>query len=195
MTDRYAAKNPSVAITIRKARLVDVPRMMPLLNEYAQQAEILPRMEDEVYQSIRAWVVAETDRKIIGMGSLVILWGDLAEIRSLVVHPAYQGQGVGRKMVELLLIEANALALPRVFGLTRKPGFFLKMGFQLARIEDLPRKVLKDCVLCPKFHACDEVAVVMPLKGATVANRPANFSTEHQNGSQPQSMIPLGVVD
>jgi len=118
-------------INVRKAQLSDVPRMMPLLNEYAKQAEILPRMEADVYQSIRDWVVAEAGGKIVGMGSLLIMWGDLAEIRSLVIDPACQGQGVGRAIVSQLLAEARALELPRVFALTRKPGFFLKMGFQL----------------------------------------------------------------
>lgn len=178
-------------ITVRKARLVDVPHMMPLLNEYARQAEILPRLEADVYQSIRDWVLAETDGKIIGMGSLLILWGDLAEIRSLVIDPAYQGRGVGRQIVGLLLAEAKTLQLPRVFALTRKPGFFLKLGFQLTRIEDLPRKVQKDCVFCPKFHACDEVAVVMPFVESPPAGHPAKSLAVEKNGAHAQPVIPL----
>lgn len=178
-------------INIRKARLADVPRMMPLLNEYAKQAEILPRMEGDVYQSIRDWVIAEVAGKIIGMGSLLVMWGDLAEIRSLVIDPAYQGYGVGRAIVVQLLGEARALELPRVFALTRKPGFFLKLGFQLTRIEHLPRKVQKDCVFCPKFHACDEVAVLMPLDDATVAERLINLTQLAPAANQRSEVIPL----
>jgi amino-acid N-acetyltransferase len=160
--------------TIRKARLVDVARMMPLLNDYARQAEILPRMEADVYQSIRDWVIAEDEaRQIVGMGSLLVMWHDLAEIRSLAIAPEVQGQGVGRAVVQELVEEAQALALPRVFALTRKPGFFLKLGFRLTRIEHLPRKVQKDCVFCPKFQACDEVAVILPLT-ETVEAIPVN---------------------
>jgi amino-acid N-acetyltransferase len=177
-------------INVRKAQLVDVPRMMPLLNEYARQAEILPRLEGDVYQSIRDWVIAEVDGTIVGMGSLLIMWGDLAEIRSLVIDPAYQGQGIGREIVVQLLAEARLLELPRVFALTRKPGFFLKLGFQLTRIENLPRKVQKDCVFCPKFHACDEVAVIMPLNDTAVEHL-INISEikNKVNGHQP--IIPL----
>ncbi len=163
MADQHAAKKQSPEIIIRPARLADVPQMMPLLNEYARQAEILSRPEADVYQSIRDWLLAEAGGQIIGMGSLLILWGDLAEIRSLIIDPAYQGQGIGRKIVKRLLVEAHALALPRIFALTRRPGFFLKLDFQLTRIEDLPRKVQKDCVFCPKFQACDETAVVMSI--------------------------------
>jgi amino-acid N-acetyltransferase len=178
-------------INVHKARLIDVPRMMPVLNEFARQAEILPRMEADVYQSIRDWVVAEeADGKMVGMGSLLIMWNDLAEIRSLVIDPAYQNQGVGRALVAQLVAEARALDLPRVFALTRKPGFFLKMGFQLTRIEQLPRKVQKDCVFCPKFHACDEVAVIMPLDEATASQHMLDLSKiKSTNNGQP--IIPL----
>jgi amino-acid N-acetyltransferase len=143
-----------------------------------------------VYQSIRDWVVAEADGKIVGMGSLLIMWGDLAEIRSLVIDPAYQGYGIGRAIVVQLLEEARALGLPRVFALTRKPGFFLKTGFQLTRIEHLPRKVQKDCVFCPKFHSCDEVAVIMPLDETAAAEHRLDLS--RSNGTlKGQSVIPL----
>src|SRR5262245_34215792 len=170
-------------ITIRRARLTDVPRMMPLLNDYARQAEILPRTEDDVYRSIREWVVAETEPelRIAGMGSLLIMWHDLAEIRSLVVHPDYQGYGLGRQMVAMLLAEARELGLGRVFALTRKPGFFMKLDFHLTRLEQLPRKVQRDCVFCPKFHNCDEVAVIMNLKEGVVSEvelRPVSHEKE-----------------
>jgi amino-acid N-acetyltransferase len=177
-------------INVRKAQLKDVPLMMPVLNNYAKLAEILPRTEADVYQSIRDWVVAEVEGKIIGMGSLLIMWGDLAEIRSLVIDPAYQGQGIGRAIVAQLLSEARVLELPRVFALTRKPGFFLKMDFQLTRIEHLPRKVQKDCVFCPKFHACDEVAVIMPLDKSAASDHVLDLS-KIKNSVKGQPIIPL----
>ncbi len=163
-TKNKKQKTQSPKPVIRRARLTDVPAMMPLLNEYARQAEILPRMEADVYQSIREWVVAELNGEIIGMGSLLILWGDLAEVRSLVVSPVAHGQGIGRQIVRQLLEDAARLEVPTVFALTRQAGFFLKLGFTLTEKEKLPRKVMKDCVFCPKFHACDEVAVVYPVQ-------------------------------
>ncbi len=149
--------------TIRRAQIGDVPQMMPLLNEYARQAEILPRTDADVYQTIREWIVAEMDGRIVGMGSLLIVWKDLAEVRSLVIDPTAQGKGIGRKIVEALIEEARALALPCIFALTRKPNFFLKLDFKLTHIDNLPRKVQKDCVFCPKRLDCDEVALVLPL--------------------------------
>ncbi|MFQ5578517.1 MAG: GNAT family N-acetyltransferase [Anaerolineae bacterium] len=92
-------------------------------------------------------------------GSLLILWGDVAEVRSLVVDSGRQGRGVGRAIARALLAEARTLKIPTVFALTRRAGFFLRLGFQLTEKEQLPRKVMKDCVFCPIFHACDEVGV------------------------------------
>lgn len=178
-------------VTIRPARLADVPAMLPLLDAYARQAEILPRTEADVYQSVRDWIVAARDDTIVGMGALVILWADLAEIRSLVIDPAYQGHGIGRLIVNRLLAEAKRLELPRAFALTRRPGFFLKLGFQLTQIEKLPRKVKKDCVFCPKFHACDEVAVIMPLESWVLETQPAEVPVLSTNGVGRRPVIPI----
>jgi N-acetylglutamate synthase-like GNAT family acetyltransferase len=176
-------------INVRPARLADVRRMMPLLNEYAGRAEILPRTEDEVYRSVREWSVAETETKLVGMGSLLIMGQDLAEIRSLVVDPAFQGQGLGRQLVELLLQEAAELQVRRVLALTRRPGFFLMLGFQLTEIGKLPRKVLRDCVFCPKFHVCDEVALVMNLDQLARATEAHAETDLARNGDGPSAPV------
>jgi amino-acid N-acetyltransferase len=150
----------SMSIDIRRARVVDVPGIADLVGRFAGRGEVLPRSEADVYQTVREWVVAEQAGRIIGCGGLVILWADLAEIRSLVVDPAYQGQGIGRQLVHLLLSQAVELDIPEVIALTRKPGFFRALGFYIVPRESLPRKIWKDCVTCTKFVGCDEVAVV-----------------------------------
>ena len=38
--------------------------------------------------------------------------------------------------------------------------FFARLGFAMAQREDLPDKIHKDCCVCPRFHQCDEVAMV-----------------------------------
>jgi amino-acid N-acetyltransferase len=146
-------------VELRRARIGDVPGIAALVGRFAGRGEILPRTTEEVYQTVREWVVAEQEGQIVGCGSLVILWADLAEIRSLVVAPEVQGAGVGRQMVDALMAQAAELEILKVFALTRKTGFFLKMGFHIVPREDLPRKIWKDCVSCIKFIGCDEVAV------------------------------------
>jgi amino-acid N-acetyltransferase len=144
---------------VRRARIDDVDR-------FAGRGEILPRTTEEVYQTLREWVIAEQVGQIVGCGSLVILWADLAEIRSLVVAPEVQGTGIGRQLVTALMSQAAELEIPHVFALTRKAGFFLRLGFRVVPRDSLPRKIWKDCVSCTKFVGCDEVAVVRPVDGA-----------------------------
>ena len=167
-------------IIVRRARLKDVPLMMSLLDEFVQQGEILPRTEDDIYRSIREWVIAETasETRLVGLGSLLVMGPNLAEIRSLVIKAGFQGQGIGRRIVDMLVEEAETLQIRRVFALTRKPGFFMRVGFSFTKIEKLPRKVKHDCVFCPVFHACDEVAVILNLPRNGTPNQTATETTE-----------------
>ena len=149
---------------IRNARITDVPGIAALVDRFAGRGEILPRPTEDIYQSVREWVVAEHTGGIVGCGALVILWADMAEIRSLVVSPESQGIGVGRELVAALMAQAAELETPQVFALTRQTGFFLKSGFQVVPRESLPRKIWKDCSTCTKFVGCDEIALIRPVE-------------------------------
>jgi amino-acid N-acetyltransferase len=148
---------------IKQASLDDVPGIAALTDRFARNGEILPRRMEDIYQTVREWVVAKEDGRIVGCGSLVVLWADMAEVRSLVVVPEAQGKGVGRRLMAALLVQAARMELPQVIALTRKPGFFVKLGFRTVPRESLPRKMWKDCVHCTKFVGCDEVAMVRPV--------------------------------
>jgi hypothetical protein len=55
----------------------------------------------------------------------------------------------------------------------------MKMGFSLTKIEKLPRKVKHDCVFCPVFHACDEVAVILNLPRNGAQNQSSADTTDN----------------
>jgi len=137
--------------------------MVKLINYYAQKGEMLGRPLIELYSSIRDFVVAENEDAIIACGALAVIWNDLAEIRTMAVHPDFQRQGIGTTMVNMMLQEARNLEMPRVFCLTYQPGFFKKMGFKDIDKHELPHKVWKDCINCPKFPDCDENALIIDL--------------------------------
>lgn len=151
-------------IAIRKAVVKDVPTMARIINAYASQGLMLPKSHHQLYQDIRDFVVATNSEEIIGCGALHIIWEDLAEIRSLAVVEEWQHKDVGRLMVEYLLQEARALGLPQVFALTYHQGFFERLGFHVVPRESLPHKIWGDCLHCPKFPNCDEVALILDLK-------------------------------
>lgn len=149
---------------IRKARLTDVEEIHQLVNNYAEKGLMLSRPRSMLYEYIREFAVAETDGEIVGTGALHIMWADLAEIRAVAVKENYMGQGVGRKLVEYFLQEARELGIPRVFTLTYQPEFFQKMGLAVVDKNNLPQKVWKECINCPKFPNCDEICLEINLE-------------------------------
>lgn len=150
---------------LRKAVPADVPAIHRLVNEFAAQGIMLRRSVLQLFQHLREFTVACDDQgQVIGVGALALLWYDLAEVRSLAVDPAWHGQGVGRAVVEALVAEAEAMGLARVFALTYQQAFFERLGFNVIKKDTLPQKVWTDCVVCPKFHACDEIAVMRWLR-------------------------------
>jgi len=84
-------------------------------------------------------------------------------VRSLAIKAEWKGRGVGRLIVENLLEQARTLGLPRVFALTYQDGFFERAGFRAVPHEMLPHKIWGDCLNCPKYPNCDEIAMMLDL--------------------------------
>ncbi|MDZ7728488.1 MAG: hypothetical protein U5Q44_10050 [Dehalococcoidia bacterium] len=81
------------------------------------------------------------------------------------------GKRLGAAIVDACLEDARELGLDRVFALTYRPGFFERVGFSLANVMEFPQKVWNECVRCPFFTNCKEVAVVLDLRECP-ANEP-----------------------
>jgi amino-acid N-acetyltransferase len=146
-------------VVIRRATLSDVEAMHALINHFAGEGLMLPKARSSLYQNIRDFYVAEGHGTLIGCGALHVIWVDLGEIRSLAVAEPFQKDGVGRRIAETLLREADSLRLPRVFALTYQKSFFEHLGFVEVDKTSMPHKVWGECMDCPKFPNCDEVAV------------------------------------
>lgn len=151
------------AVTVRPARIADAEPILQLVNELAVQQVMLPRSPASVIENLRDFHIAECGGRFAGCGALAITWTDIAEIRSLAVHPDFQKAGIGRAIVDALVAEATDLGVPRLFAFTYVPGFFAKVGFRQAEHGQLPHKVFNDCMHCPKFMACDEIAMTRVL--------------------------------
>jgi len=152
-----------MTLRLRKARIGDAPRIQELIFTYAQQGLMLPRPLNEIYETLRDYTVALDGDLVVGTGALHIVWDNLAEIRAVAVEPAYARRGIGSLLVNSLIAECRDLQVGRLFLLTYQPEFFKRFGFTEVPKEELPQKVWKDCIHCPKFPKCDEVALFMRL--------------------------------
>jgi len=151
-------------LKIRKATVSDIKLIHKLINEFAKKGEMLPRSLNELYENIRDFLIAEQNNEIKGVCALHILWEDLAEIRSLAVKKESQKKGIGSLLVKKCLNEAKKLGVNKVFVLTYIPEFFKKTGFRELDKSKLPQKIWGDCIRCPKFPECDEIALIYEFK-------------------------------
>ena len=149
---------------IRKACMRDVPEIHKLINEFAEKGIMLPRSLGRLYDDLRDFYIFEQDGHVGGTVAVHFIWDGLAEIRSLAVRESLQGHGVGRQLVERGIEDARSFDCARAFTLTYVPGFFQKLGFHQIDKSGLPHKIWADCVNCPKFPNCDEIALVLDLK-------------------------------
>jgi len=151
---------------LRKARMCDIAPLLELINGYASRGIMLPRTEFEVSESIRDFSVAYADGRLVGCGALHFYSPTTGEIRSLAVAECAKTHGVGRRIVETLVKEASDYALDAIFAFTYVPDFFRKLAFEEVERGALPLKAWKDCLRCPKFQCCDEVAMIRVLRPA-----------------------------
>ncbi|HUQ41224.1 MAG TPA: N-acetyltransferase [Candidatus Limnocylindrales bacterium] len=160
---------------VRPARIEDVEPMRSLIDEFAREDRMLPRSRDFLTEHLRDFVVAEDAPlgTFLGCCALAVLTPDLAEVRSLAVHPTASGRGVGKALVEAVVAEARRLGLRRVFALTLVPEFFTRCGFTLTSLGRLPEKSASECIVCAKRTRCDEHAMLL-----------------HLDGTQPQPLAP-----
>lgn len=158
-------------VRTRNAILRDVEHIHAIMQPYYPDGTLLPRHIPELCENIRDFVVAEHKGEIIGCGALHLYGLHLAEIRSIAVHSRAKGLGAGRRLVQALLHEAERHDVTCVCLFTRIPNFFSRVGFNVASREDLPDKIYKDCIHCPRFYACDEVAMVRGPIPANPENR------------------------
>jgi amino-acid N-acetyltransferase len=151
-------------LVVRKADMHDIAPILDLINGYAAKGIMLPRTEFEVSEDIRDFSVILAGGRLVGCGALHFYTPTIGEIRSLAVSESAKTHGIGRRLIEALASEASGYSLDAIFAFTYVPGFFGKMGFQEVERGELPLKVWKDCLRCPKFQCCDEIAVIRILR-------------------------------
>ena len=148
---------------IRKATVNDVKEIQKLITYHAKRDRMLMRSLNELYDNIRDFFIYIDGKKILGCCALHVGWEDLAEIKSLAVAKGKMKKGIGGQLIEYCLQDAKALKVRRVFALTYVPGFFKRFGFKVIAKGKLPHKIWSECIKCPYFPNCKEVALMRKI--------------------------------
>jgi amino-acid N-acetyltransferase len=179
----------SAGPAVGKAAMRDIPNILSLINSYAAQGVMLPRTEFEMSENIRDFSVAYVGRVLTGCAALHFYTPTVAEVRSLAVSPELKQRGTGRILVRTLEQEARDNDLEAIFAFTYVPGFFQKLGFAEVERGELPLKVWKDCLRCPKFQNCDEIAVLKRLTSQRISSR-----YDDRSGTRTDKLIQLPKI-
>jgi amino-acid N-acetyltransferase len=131
---------------IRHATVRDARVICDLVNALAEEGLMLHRSLEDVFDSIREFLVAVDGETLLGCVSVDVFWGGLAEIRSLAVAPDARGRGVGGALVAAAVDDAHQLGINKVFALTYEKPFFEKRGFHVVDLKTLPEKVWRECL-------------------------------------------------
>src|SRR3954468_9363727 len=119
----------SPGCVVRPARTADVPAIRRLVDHYAPSGMLLSKPTVSLYEAVQEFRVAELDGAVVGCGAVHVMWEDLAEVRTVAVHPGHRGQKIGHRLVTQLLDAARQLGVRRVFVLTFETDFFASFGF------------------------------------------------------------------
>ena len=149
--DRGAARpNPGNAL-LRPAKPTDLAAVEQLLL-----AAGLPT--DAVAESLKDFLVAESGGQLVGVAGLEVC-SDYALLRSTAVDPAWRGRGLGRRLVERVIAQAEARGIRALYLLTTTAErYFPSFGFIQTTREAVPEPVHASM----EFRsACPASAVVM----------------------------------
>src|SRR5205809_41747 len=130
---------PTIPIIVRPARGADIRPLAELIAPFVEQRKLLPRTIDELALLLPNYFVAEApvsetpvsqpQGKLVGCAALEIYSSKLAELRSLVVVPEYQGHGVGKLLVAACVNRARDERILEVMAITSSEEFFQSCGF------------------------------------------------------------------
>ncbi len=116
------SRAPAPDVTFRPARTDDVPRMVQLISSAELPAAFIAEVLD-------GFIVAERAGAVVACGG-VEMYETCAVIRSVVVDPASQGEGIGAEIARRLMDAARDAGATDVYLFTAQAHpFWLRLGF------------------------------------------------------------------
>jgi amino-acid N-acetyltransferase len=125
---------------LREATIDDVGGILAIIQPLEEDGTLVKRDRALIEAEIANFTVIEHDRVIFGCAGLYAFPEEnLAEMACLAVNPESQGLGDGERLLRRIEQRARALGISRLFVLTtRTAHWFLKRGFVLGSVDDLP---------------------------------------------------------
>lgn len=127
--------------SLREASIEDVGGILRLIEPLEIDGTLVKRGRELIEREVDYFSVIEHDGVIFGCAALYPFPTEkMAEMACLTVSPDSQGQGDGERLLKHLENRARAAGFRKLFVLTtRAAHWFLKRGFVMASLDDLPK--------------------------------------------------------
>lgn len=123
------AKHGRTGVTIRPASVEDVPAVYQLTLPFVEQRKLLRRSEDDLRELVPNGFVADDQGTVVGFAAVEIYSKKLAELQCLAVDARYQGQGLGKRLVQACVARAKEQNVLELMAITAMESFFQDCGF------------------------------------------------------------------
>jgi amino-acid N-acetyltransferase len=125
---------------LREATSDDVGNLLALIRPLEEDGTLVKRDRSLIEREVENFTVIEHDGVIFGCAALYAFPEErIGEMACLAVNPLAQSRGDGERLLKRIEQRARAAGLKRLFVLTtRTMHWFLKRGFVLASVDQLP---------------------------------------------------------
>ncbi|MDR7335811.1 arsenic resistance N-acetyltransferase ArsN2 [Roseateles asaccharophilus] len=149
-------------ISLRQAGASDWPAVEALL--------LVNKLPTEGAQAhLSTYLLATSNGEVVGCAGAEV-YGQVALLRSVAVAPGLQKQGIGRLLVERLLLEARSRDIAALYLLTvTAPEYFAQYGFKRMKNEDTPQALKASAEFQGACPACAAL-MALTLREAPVAD-------------------------
>lgn len=127
---------------LRTATIDDIVGILELIAPLEQDGTLVKRSREMLEMEIDRFTVMERDGTIIGCAALYpYIEEKVAELACVAIHPDYQKEGMGKKLIQHVVSEAKQLGLKKIFLLTTQTShWFREQGFKQGDLNALPVK-------------------------------------------------------
>jgi N-acetylglutamate synthase-like GNAT family acetyltransferase len=171
--------------TIQRGRPAQAEAMHALIMASLDEGHLLPRTLEDLRRHSERFLVIMSGDALVGCAELAPLSGTVAEVRSLVIDPVHRGKRLGPALIESLGATARLEQFGTLCAFTHEATHFVRLGFTIVPHTWLPEKIATDCVGCPKFRTCGQLAVALPLRGTQIGSMTA--IRHSRRAAQPRS--------
>jgi len=126
---------------LREASITDVAGILNLIKPLEEDGTLVQRSRELLETEIDNFRVIELEDTVVACAALYPTTTELGEIACIAIHPQYQKNGYGDRLLSNLESLAKSKGLKTIFVLTTVAAhWFLEKGFKEGDLSDLPEQ-------------------------------------------------------